>query len=128
LGRATTGRRTAESELAAVERFLHDLRAKADPVLRALLDAPLDDEPETKDKRRAVHEARRSWREVRCERWQRCGARGACELDGRPHRQRVTGCHPGPSLLVTSESWSDSHPGESNGFTHGTFLQKLLAL
>jgi hypothetical protein len=47
-----------ESELAAAERFLHYLRATADPVLRALLEAPLDDEPETDDERRAVHEAR----------------------------------------------------------------------
>jgi hypothetical protein len=36
-----------ESELAAAERFLHYLRATADPVLRALLEAPLDNEPET---------------------------------------------------------------------------------
>jgi hypothetical protein len=37
---------------------LQDLRATADPVLRALLDAPLDDEPETAEKRRLVQEAR----------------------------------------------------------------------
>jgi hypothetical protein len=36
-----------ESELAVAERFLNYLRATADPVLRALLEAPLDDEPET---------------------------------------------------------------------------------
>jgi hypothetical protein len=47
-----------ESELAAAERFLHYLRATADPVLRALLEAPLDDEPETDEERQAVHEAR----------------------------------------------------------------------
>ena len=47
-----------ESELTAAERFLHDLRATADPVLRALLEAPPDDEPETDEERRAVHEAR----------------------------------------------------------------------
>jgi len=47
-----------ESELAATERFLHDLRATTDPVLRALLEAPLDDEPETMEERQAVHEAR----------------------------------------------------------------------
>jgi hypothetical protein len=41
-----------ESELAAAERFLHYLRATTDPVLRALLEAPPDDE------RRAVQEAR----------------------------------------------------------------------
>jgi hypothetical protein len=39
-----------ESELAAAERFLHYLRATADPVLRALLEAPPDDE------RRAIHQ------------------------------------------------------------------------
>jgi hypothetical protein len=47
-----------ESELAAAERFLHYLRATADPVLRALLEAPPDDEPETDEERRAVQEAR----------------------------------------------------------------------
>jgi hypothetical protein len=47
-----------ESELAAAERFLHYLRATADPVLRALLEAPLDDEPETEEERCAVQEAR----------------------------------------------------------------------
>jgi hypothetical protein len=47
-----------ESELTAAERFLNYLRATADPVLRALLEAPLDDEPETEDERRAVQEAR----------------------------------------------------------------------
>ena len=30
-----------------------------DPVLRSLREAPLDDEPETEDERRAVEEARR---------------------------------------------------------------------
>jgi hypothetical protein len=34
------------------------LRATTDPVLRALLEAPLDDEPETEEERQAVHEAR----------------------------------------------------------------------
>jgi hypothetical protein len=46
-----------ESDLATAERFLQYLRATADPVLRALLEAPLDDEPETDDERCAVHEA-----------------------------------------------------------------------
>jgi hypothetical protein len=47
-----------ESELAAAERFLNYLRATADPVLQALLEAPPDDEPETDDERQAVQEAR----------------------------------------------------------------------
>ena len=47
-----------ESELAAAECFLNYLRVTADPVLRALLEAPLDDEPETEEERRAVHAAR----------------------------------------------------------------------
>ena len=47
-----------ESELAAAERFLYYLRATTDPVLRALLEAPPDDEPETEEERRAVQEAR----------------------------------------------------------------------
>lgn len=47
-----------ESELAAAERFLRYLHATADPVLRALLEAPPDDEPETGEERRLVQEAR----------------------------------------------------------------------
>ena len=47
-----------EPELTMAERFLQYLRATADPVLRALLDAPWDDEPETEDERQAVQEAR----------------------------------------------------------------------
>jgi hypothetical protein len=47
-----------ESELTDAERFLHYLRATTDPVLRALIEAPLDDEPETEKERQAVHEAR----------------------------------------------------------------------
>jgi hypothetical protein len=47
-----------ESELPAAERFLNYLHATADPVLKALFEAPLDDEPETEEERRAVKEAR----------------------------------------------------------------------
>jgi len=47
-----------ESELAAAERFLSYLRVTADPVLRALIEAPLDDEPETDEEHRAMQEAR----------------------------------------------------------------------
>lgn len=47
-----------ESELTAAGRFLHYLRATADPVMRALLEAPPDDEPETDEERQAVQEAR----------------------------------------------------------------------
>jgi hypothetical protein len=47
-----------ESELGAAERFLHYLHATAAPVLRTLLEAPLDDEPETEDERQAAQEAR----------------------------------------------------------------------
>jgi hypothetical protein len=47
-----------ESELVAAERFLTYLRDIADPVRRALLNAPWDDEPETEEERQAVQEAR----------------------------------------------------------------------
>jgi hypothetical protein len=47
-----------ESELVAAERFLAYLRDMADPVRRALLTAPWDDEPETEDERQAMQEAR----------------------------------------------------------------------
>ena len=43
-----------ESELPAVERFLE---ARSDPVLRALMDAPIDDELETEQERAAIAEA-----------------------------------------------------------------------
>lgn len=46
-----------ESEIAAAERFLAYLRHVQDPVLRALLEAPEDDEPETEEERAAVAEA-----------------------------------------------------------------------
>ena len=46
-----------ESELVAAERFLAYLRDMADPVRRALLTAPWDDEPETDEERQAVQEA-----------------------------------------------------------------------
>lgn len=48
-----------ESELAAAERYLTYLRLLAqEPVLRALLTAPVDDEPLTEDDRAALREAR----------------------------------------------------------------------
>ena len=47
-----------ESELMTAERFLAYLRDMADPVRRALLTAPWDDEPETEEERQAVQEAR----------------------------------------------------------------------
>src|SRR6266446_1848138 len=47
-----------ESELVAAGWFLAYLRDMADPVCRALLTAPWDDEPETEDERQAVQEAR----------------------------------------------------------------------
>src|SRR5215813_2807978 len=47
-----------EPELVAAGRFLAYLRDMADPVRRTLLTAPWDDEPETKDERRAVQESR----------------------------------------------------------------------
>jgi len=46
-----------ESELLAAERFLAYLRDMVDPVRRALLTAPWDDEPETEEERQAVQEA-----------------------------------------------------------------------
>lgn len=47
-----------ESELVAAERFLAYLRDMADPVRRALLTAPWDNEPETENERQAMQEAR----------------------------------------------------------------------
>ena len=47
-----------ESELVAAERFLAYLRDMADPIRRALLTSPWDDEPETETERQAVQKAR----------------------------------------------------------------------
>jgi hypothetical protein len=48
-----------ESEVLAAERYLEYLSvARQDSFLRALVQAPLDDEPETEDERAAVAEAR----------------------------------------------------------------------
>ena len=47
----------AESELHAAKRFLQYLRNMGDPVLRAMLEAPEDDEPETEVEHAAIVEA-----------------------------------------------------------------------
>lgn len=48
-----------EQELSAAGRFLQYLyNLGSDPVLKALLEAPWDDEPETPEEMAAVHEAR----------------------------------------------------------------------
>jgi hypothetical protein len=47
-----------ESAVAEAARLLAALRAEEDPVLRAFLEAPEDDEPETEEERAAVEEAR----------------------------------------------------------------------
>lgn len=46
-----------ESEWEEVQRVLEKHLAKHDPVLRAFLEAPEDDEPETEEERAAVAEA-----------------------------------------------------------------------
>ena len=46
-----------ESEWEAARRLLEERLAKHDPVLRAFLNAPEDDEPETEEERAAVEEA-----------------------------------------------------------------------
>lgn len=51
-----------ESELVAAHRYLCYLRDEGDPLLRVLKEAPIDDEPETEEERRAVEEA---WEDVR---------------------------------------------------------------
>jgi uncharacterized coiled-coil DUF342 family protein len=46
-----------ESEWEEIRQVLEEHLAKHDPVLRAFLDAPEDDEPETEEEREAVKEA-----------------------------------------------------------------------
>jgi len=48
-----------EPELPAARRYLEYLRQTADPLQRALLAAPLDDEPLTDDDLAAIREGRR---------------------------------------------------------------------
>lgn len=47
-----------QGEMGAARRYLEYLRNMGDPFLRALMEAPLDDELETEDERAAVAEAR----------------------------------------------------------------------
>ncbi|MBM3933146.1 MAG: hypothetical protein FJ319_02400 [SAR202 cluster bacterium] len=49
-----------DSELLSAARYLKSLRDQGDPFLRALLNAPIDDEPETEEEREGVAEA---WQE-----------------------------------------------------------------
>jgi CO dehydrogenase/acetyl-CoA synthase beta subunit len=51
-----------ESESHAAKRFLEYLRNMGDPVLRAMLEAPEDDEPETAEERAAVAEAQEDFK------------------------------------------------------------------
>lgn len=46
-----------KKELPVAKRYLEYLRNMGDPVLRAMLEAPEDDEPETEEERAAVAEA-----------------------------------------------------------------------
>ena len=46
-----------DNELLPAKRYLEYLRNMGDPVLKALIDAPEDDEPETDEERIAVTEA-----------------------------------------------------------------------
>ncbi len=64
-----------KKELPVAKRYLEYLRNMGDPVLRAFMEAPEDDEEETEEERALVHEARqeylggetRPWEEVRKE-------------------------------------------------------------
>ena len=47
-----------DSELDAARRYLEYLRNPNDPVLRALVEAPEDDEPLSKDEEQAINEAK----------------------------------------------------------------------
>lgn len=52
-----------EQDLSVATRVLEALRATSDPVLRALMSAPLDDEPDDDDADGGLSEARREARE-----------------------------------------------------------------
>lgn len=51
-----------DSEVHAARRYLEYLHNLQDPVLRAFLEAPEDDEPETPEERAAVAEAREDFK------------------------------------------------------------------
>jgi hypothetical protein len=51
-----------ESELHAAKRFLEYLRNMGDPVLRAMLEAPEDDEPETDEEKAAIAETKEDFK------------------------------------------------------------------
>ena len=59
-----------ESEWEAVYRVLEERMAKHDPVLRAFLNAPEDDEPETEEERAAVEEAYEDLKAGRVSPWE----------------------------------------------------------
>ena len=46
-----------DSESHAAKRFLEYLRNMGDPMMQALMEAPMDDEPETEEERAAIAEA-----------------------------------------------------------------------
>lgn len=52
-----------DGDLHAAKRFLAYLRDMGDPVLRAFLEAPEDDEPETEEERLAVEQAKEEIRQ-----------------------------------------------------------------
>ena len=52
-----------DSELDAAKRYLEYLRNPGDPVLRALLEAPGDDEPLSKDEEQAINEAKEEFKQ-----------------------------------------------------------------
>jgi hypothetical protein len=58
-----------ESEWETVRRVLEERLAKHAPVLRAFLEAPEDDEPETEEERAAVEEAYEDLKAGRVFRW-----------------------------------------------------------
>ena len=58
-----------ESEWEEIRQMLEERLAKHDPVLRAFLTAPEDDEPETEEERAAVEEAYENLKAGRVFRW-----------------------------------------------------------
>ncbi|MBI2916577.1 MAG: hypothetical protein HYY01_01170 [Chloroflexi bacterium] len=67
-----------DGELQAAQRFLAYLRDMGDPVLRAFLEAPEDDEPETEEERLAVEQAKEEIRQGKGIPWEEVKR----ELDG----------------------------------------------
>ena len=65
-----------DAEVHAAARYIQFLRSNRDPFIRALLEAPLDDEPETEEELNAADEAWQEYLDGKARPWAEVRARG----------------------------------------------------